>query len=51
MGFALHQVFGPNVDDVASDGAGRVESEGLVLVDCVRVELAIDGSLINGAGD
>ena len=46
----IHDVLGANVDDVAADGGGRVEGQGLVLVDGEGVQLAlVDGSLVNGA--
>ena len=47
---ALHDVLGANVDDVAADGRGRVESKRLVLVDGEGVQLAlVDGSLVHCA--
>ena len=51
MWLALHQVLCPDVDDVAADGTGRVEGQGLVLVDGIGVEFAVDGTLVDGTGD
>ena len=49
---SLHDVLGSNVDDVASDGACRVEGQCLVLLHCEHVQLSlIDGSLVHSVGD
>ncbi len=51
MGRALHDIGGSNVDDVAANGAGGVEGQGLVLLDGEHVQLAlVNGSLINRIG-
>ena len=47
-----HDVLGVNVNDVAADGTGRVEHEGVVLRDLHGVGgLLVDGTLVNGLGD
>jgi len=52
MGSSGNDVLGVNVDDVAADGTGRVEHEGVVLRDLDRVGgLLVDGALVNGLGD
>ena len=49
---SLHDVLGSDVDDIASDGAGRVEGQCLVLLHCEHIQLAlVDGSLVNSVGD
>ena len=48
---AVHDVLSSDVDDVATDGAGRVESQRLVLLDSEHVQLAlVDGPLVNRVG-
>ena len=45
---AVHDVLGTNVHYVASNSAGRVQGQGLVLVDGECVQLAlVDGSLVH----
>ena len=52
MGDSLHDVGRPDVDDVAANGAGRVEGQSLVLLDGEVVQLAfIHGTLIHSIGN
>ena len=49
---SLHDVLGSDVDDVAPNGAGRVEGQCLVLLHREHVQFAlVDGSLINSVRD
>ncbi len=51
MGPAIHDVLSTNVDDVAADSTGRVQGQGLVLLNREDVELAlVHGSLVDGVG-
>ena len=48
---SIHDVLSTNVDDVATDGAGRVQCQGLILLNGEHIQLPfVDGSLINGVG-
>lgn len=48
----LHHVLGADVDDVTANGAGRVEGQGLVLINGEGVQLAlVHGSLIDSVRD
>ena len=50
MWFSIHDVLGPDVDNAAANGAGRVEGKSLVLVDSEGVQLSfVDSSFINSA--
>ena len=53
MGTSLDQIIRPDVDNVAADGTGRVESKRLVLVSLVNVEFLrfVDGSLVHSVGN
>lgn len=49
---AIHDILSTNVDNVAANGASRVEGQCLVLLDGEHVQLAlVDGSLIHSAGN
>ena len=48
MWFSSVQIFRPDVDDITADGAGRVKSEGKVLVYLVDAQLAlVNCTLVN----
>lgn len=52
VGSSSHDILSINVDDIAPNGAGRVEHEGVVFRDLHGViSLLVDGALINGVWD
>lgn len=52
VGSSSHNVLSVNVNDVASNGTGRVEHEGVVLRDLDGVgSLLVQGTLVDGLGD
>lgn len=53
VNLTLHQILCTNVDNVAADGLGRVDTQVLILCDLEGVEVGalVDGSLVNCALD
>ena len=48
----IHDVLSTDVDDVAANGTGRIESQRLILMNRESVELAlVHCSLVNSVGD
>ena len=41
MRFSIHDILWSNVNDVAANGGGRIEGEGLVLVNGEGIELSL----------
>ena len=50
---AVHEILRADVDDVAADGLGRVDGDGLVLVDLEVVEVGalVEHTLVDGLRD
>ena len=51
MWFSSVQIFRPDVDDITTDGTGRVESKGQVFMDLIDAQLSlVNRTFVNSVG-